>query len=720
MLHNTSTLPSHKAEDVEHIVAVSKIIWEWVVVPGWLTAPPNGGPCIVDRCEQARGGASSRDEARAVALYRVGSGLFPLVARACATVAETVPRGSRYFRLRCAAWAGATTCARWIVSHLCWNDGDGYIMGRKKKACVNILTGLLCGGHVDLAIKFVNSTEIVPTVRDGSVQSGVQHGAQPTMRTPVGELGVKWPGAPGSLEDAGMKEDIKGNDWFQRLLCSCTNTPVESVKWVVGWLGLRQPWELIHMVRTAMYAGNAPVVQWLVTTFNLAEVFNRRSADFLFIATHCAEGRCPSLLKWWIESFSFPQGGDKDDTFRTLVCNEFSSVELCQWLKSQLGILGRVPYFPQTPQNPQCLRWAIEDSKSPISDALLGKICSNSSDLEVVKWLVTEKFIKPTNWTFLMACSSRKENLELVRWLSQKMTLSHLDLQKALEQALSNSNIGIADWLDNTYNVVSSKAPGVCPTLVKIWRNLASCPSLAGLKWLVRYTNKPQAPVIPAEEIICRIWDPDLLFFLLEAFHISVQRESKLLRHLLTSIFMRGTMSDIRRLRSMVPVSVDDVKQSITPPLLKVESSKISKWIVSQVGVEHMKTEKLYSRLFHLSKTQCATWLIDTFHIPLSEVIDDYHPVYSLLSTWKLLANKFPSLESDTVRREYMDLVVSTPAIAEWSMERFSLTFSEIATYCGMRQESWTECATRLWLSLVESSVANQSVSKRPRVHHSH
>ncbi|KAH3743034.1 hypothetical protein Pelo_15576 [Pelomyxa schiedti] len=699
---NRQRRTAREPEDVAHVLAVSKIVWEWVVAPGWLAAAAAPSSSGRRGSEEA-----SREAARAagVSLYGAAGGLFPLVPRVCSLVArELFPRQSRYVRLWCAARAAAPACVKWIISHSSGGVDPEYIMGgsqtitkktvtnwqlssnRNKKACKVVFDGLLSGGYIDLALGLVNSGEIEGADLSGNDGMWLR------------KWGLKWPGVPGSSADIDMRENIRGSTSYRFYACCRGDMPLDSVKWLVGWLGMREPWELVGMVISTIYAGNAPVTQWLVETFNLAK-FNDRTMGF---GLQCARGRCPMLLKWWVENFSLPQVEYSRGVFAELLNNESSTVELCQWAKNNLD-LSSPPRSLDWSRNPRCMRWAIEEYSLPITETEVQRIC-RCDNLEVIQWLVNDKSVAPKS-IFLHVVGFSKDNVELIKWLAPRVTLSAADLQYALQSALHSSNTGIADWLESTFkvmNVVNSTPGKVCSIFVEIFGKGRRFSNMGGVKWFLQHVvDLSQITATQTNQVLLASWDVEPIFFVLETFHISLHSEpEEVLRHVLLIIF-GSTIHDLQRLQSLGNLSVD----SITKCLLSFEisgcSSKVVKWIVTHAGVGHIK-EHYYTKLLlsflELDKTHCAMWLIDTFHISMTDVMEN--SVYSPTSlyTWKLLVSRFPSLNAATIRNSCMHVVTSRHAIAQWTLSRFPLTKEDFENYFRASRTT-PNAATKLWLS---------------------
>ncbi|KAH3731396.1 hypothetical protein Pelo_17771 [Pelomyxa schiedti] len=659
----------------QHAIAVSRVVWDWVVAPGWLLGTTNPSVALSTTPEDI--------DRASVALYRVAGGLFPLVPRACAFVGRMFPRVSRYTRLRCAACAPAPSCITWIKSHLSADCGMMPMMvaSRKKKECVAVLTGLLCCGHVDLAVGLVNGT--------------------PTWSHY--KCGVTWPGAPGSPGDADMKEDIKGCNWYNSRLCQSSDTPLESVKWIVGWLGMREPWHLVQLAVTAIVCGNVPVAQWLVMEFGLERVLTGTNG----VASLCARSKSPILLKWWLENFSLPDGEDKKEVLRYLVCNEFSSIELCQWVKKQLEIKSDVTLSDlDWPNNPQCLRWAIEEFSLSLTEDFLNRACQFCCDLEVVKWMVIHKSVTPTPETCLGACCCRKENLEVVKWLSQRVALSPRDHQVSLLWALSCSNTDTADWLDSTFHVMNvvNSTPGSAGSLfTKMLRNIRGDSHLHGVQWFLQHVDVTQLQESSAaREAILETRNVEAVFLVLKACHISLQDNTEVRRHVLQTALRSGSMSDVRRLQSLVTLSADDIKCT----RVNGTSSKTVKWVVSQVGVEYFKEQGIHTVILDSCidrrKSHCLIWLMETWGLQLHEIFRTVErmplPWNIDLNTWKLIINKFsPTQEEAMAEARFVEVVTSQPAITEWSITRFSLSQTQVMEYIS--KLDYIPSLVRVWLA---------------------
>ncbi|KAH3722529.1 hypothetical protein Pelo_18765 [Pelomyxa schiedti] len=374
--------------------------------------------------------------------------------------------------------------------------------------------------------------------------------------------------------------------------------------------------------------------------FGLERVLTGTNGACFNVASLCARSKSPILLKWWLENFSLPDGEDKKEVLRFLVCNEFSSIELCQWVKKQLEIKSDVTLSDlDWSNNPQCLRWAIEEFSLSLTEDFLNCACQFCCDLEVVKWMVIHKSVTPTPETCLGACCCRKENLELVKWLSQRVALSPRDHQVSLQLALSCSNTDTADWLDSTFHVmkVVNSTPGSAGSLfTKMLRNIRGDSHLHGVQWFLQHVDVTQLQESSAaREAILETRNVEAVFLVLKACRISLQDNTEVRRHVLQTALRSGSMSDVRRLQSLVTLSADDIKCS----RVNGTSSKTVKWVVSQVGVEYFKEQGIHT----------------------------------------LIINKFsPTQEEAMAEARFVEVVTSQPAITEWSITRFSLSQTQV------------------------------------------
>ncbi|KAH3766940.1 hypothetical protein Pelo_1161 [Pelomyxa schiedti] len=537
---------------------------------------------------------------------------------------------------------------------------------------------------MDLVVRHVNSGSSGVTKVNSVAVGGVEGNSESWC-----ELGLRWPGEPGSQEDADMREDIRGSRRFAWDLCNCVDTPVESVKWLVGWLGLREPWELWYMAQASVI-GNAPVAQWLMTTFNLVEVLSVSESTVRNLAEACARGRYPALLKWWIESFPFPQG--VDIIFADLVCNKHSTVELCEWVRGHLDIAGEAVggFLENLSYNPHCLKWATEAFSLSPTESWLNSLCEKTGNAEVIKWMVTEKSIAPTRKTFLAACGSRNQNLELVQWLSTRVILSPEHVLDSLQRALSRNNADIADWIDSTFkatNALISTPDRLSTTFLNVCHRTTK--GVDGVKWLMLHIDISQVPVAWVEKKLIGIWSMQVLFMLIKAFNISLQTNLKLRRHVLSVVLSNGTIYDVRQLQSITVLTVEDVAEFIYQGrYLTVSTSKTAKWLVTHVGLEVLKQRglpfKLLEDVLYRDNAQCTMWLIDTLDIQIEPILQSLHPhcPSMALRTWKQLVSRCPSMNAETIRAKCGKFITDTPFIAEWSMARFSLCPADIKLCC--------------------------------------
>ncbi|KAH3760211.1 hypothetical protein Pelo_7931 [Pelomyxa schiedti] len=616
-------------EAAAHVVGVSRFVWEWVVEPGWLGTPAGEDP--------------TSWEPHAAVLYSLAAGLFPLVPRLCALAEASLPQcSSAKRRDSCAGAAGAR---------------------REAKSCVWALRGLLCGGHIGAAEELVGAS---------------------------GWGGLRWPAAPGTPEDRELREGVRADAGFARDLCLGPARNVEALRWGLEWMGRREPWELRSILPVAMVSGNAAISQWLVShLLGLGEKFGGDDVGNNF-ALMGARGMDPTLAKWWVENFSV-QADQHEALFVAIVGNKLSSLELCQWAKDRLEITFSNKYL-EAVANPQVLRWILDAFSISPDKAYLNAACRVHTDLEVIKSLVTGKSIAPTVDIFLLTCSSPQQNVELLTWLSQKVTLSPEIIRNALVQSLGSDNIVVADWIESTYrvmNLVNSTPTIMGSTLVEICHKCISHHEPPGLTWFLKHIVIPQVEVSFLKDAIIaalRMYSIGAVLALLQAFPMSWIKPA-LLNEILGLIVSSG-LTDLKRLYSIVPFSQETAIKCCTSPICFV-SSKVIKWFVTQFHLLPMQLRGnnniLISRTLLMNKIKCSEWLIDMLGISLHDllkVLPGMRWGKIELSTWKFILRKFPTIDSDTVRSSMLSIVTTSPYSAIYTINKFpEITREELAEF---------------------------------------
>ncbi|KAH3763463.1 hypothetical protein Pelo_4682 [Pelomyxa schiedti] len=92
-----------------------------------------------------------------------------------------------------------------------------------------------------------------------------------------------------------------------------------------------------------------------------------------------------------------------------------------------------------------------------------------------------------------------------------------------------------------------------------------------------------------------------------------------------------------------------------------------------------------------MGKARCAQWLLDSFDIPLVDVIEmakgyTLHintPSEMNLLGWKMLLRKYPGIGAEVIQANFMPFLALSPHIAIWTMHEYGLTLSQVRDFCS-------------------------------------
>ncbi|KAH3723133.1 hypothetical protein Pelo_18162 [Pelomyxa schiedti] len=246
----------------DRVVALSRVVWDMVVAPGWLDSLANSYWCCGE-----------------VDVFSVAEAMFPLVALACRRVLA-LPRtlkgndpGSKYGVITLAARAPAPSCIAWISNHreqpttttaaaatitasqVRWNQQDQ--IRRQNLAVKEVaatLSGLCMGGHVQAARSLMG----------GDYDGDSSRGTLP-MLWDGRRVATRWVAADGYVDDVtdcgGGGELRRKVIEYVRASCEskhsilgnvCESENVELAKWLLSVLGIGwedAPWFLCKSLK---------------------------------------------------------------------------------------------------------------------------------------------------------------------------------------------------------------------------------------------------------------------------------------------------------------------------------------------------------------------------------------------------------------------------------------------------------------------------------------
>ncbi|KAH3765090.1 hypothetical protein Pelo_3037 [Pelomyxa schiedti] len=699
-----------RAAGVEWAVHVAAVVWQHVAaahllplarlaaaraLPPQLPTSSDG----VDRGTCARGRERERLEACS-ALVRVGEGVWPLAGLACRAalrlasqpwgVGASVGHSGWYHVLVAAASATGdprSRCVSWIVRNIDSRETMGPTKSRQHKESLAVMFGLCIGGHLPAAKAFFESG--TGQEETNTEEVGILMGTRPPGR-------LTWDKRPG----IGLMEDAEAGNFGEfHLLCDiCESGYLEMLQWVTVSFGIKEPWQMVVPFAVALRNDHLEVAKWITDTFNLVSNILPSTGTtnwpiVVELTTHCAEGKNPNLVKWFLENFPCEsEPASARNLLRDVLWNEHSTLELCKWLQKQL----HVPNYRYIPisgiKNPEIRNWAIESFSVLLTEATLNTFCGYffSSDLSFAEWLISARHIRPTADTLHAACSNPADNPALVKWLSMKVDLSPAEFIQSLLSSLRMGNIRIANWLEETYSVMniinSQGSSGVSKALLEICKHTERGiqEKLEGIEWFVGRLN---AAVELDNDTALEVLDqaaaslrPKAILFIIKAFHIGpVIPGSSIKKGGILQCVAQRTLNEVKELTSLISFSAEDVSHCLSMEGACLCSDTI-RWLVENFNLApgHIKanTNFLLFRLLMENKKGCAEWLIDSFKISLKEVLTifaRYGRQTTItgnkelhISTWRMLLNKFPQLECDSVWG-------MVPAVANvWCIARYT------------------------------------------------
>ncbi|KAH3764561.1 hypothetical protein Pelo_3579 [Pelomyxa schiedti] len=698
---------TEKQRNTDRILATSRVVWDNVVAPGWLDYSP-GSPS-----------PSPSSAPVNVDVFRVAEAMFPLVGlactrelRRCRECPNTVPH---YRAIKAAAVAGSPSCVAWIIARTrprppivgCRGGGRGrrecWLVHRmrtiKEAACV--ADGLCEAGNVEAArIMFgsggggegvINAEGTFPlSLWDGRVVPQWGWGCDSIGSYYCCCIGC---GSVGVVDGGGSTVDVVEqlrNELreFVRESCGHCNVlqsalmsgSVETVKWFVCAFGIgwnEAKWIFMPGLSAAALKGHIEVLKWVLGEFNLIKRWT--PAVLKSLAEEVLMGDAPSNIKWCIDNFQLK----RFNLLSPLLSNKYSTVELCQWIKTF-----------------EIAKWVISAVPYGAPSAYMNEMCRVVGDVKFVEWLVTEQHFIPTASTFVCACSTLGGECALPQWLSTRVELQPGDLQLSLQKALFSGNIEIANWLESHFSVMES-VNSCAPAAEKLAQMCLTQFGAKASEWCFQHLSP---------EIIKRsIWNTlpqkgvksfqcDTLIHLLEAFPGDLNQGGHTdLLEMLLSRFMSLSLAKFQKFVTLVDCSMltKDVaaKCLMNTEEYVLQSSKSIKWAITQFGLEsiHIKRDNnrlLYRLIVKSTRTNCALWLIDTFGITLNEVVEMFDHWLPLqlyfdfqLEQWKMLLHKFPTIDIDIIRQHFMPLVMSSQGAARFIMDKFGFTIAELDVY---------------------------------------
>ncbi|KAH3763627.1 hypothetical protein Pelo_4512 [Pelomyxa schiedti] len=718
-----------------------------VVTPGWLGSPGSDDADYDDDyysnyyyyCNPSQGD-----------LLRVAEAMFPLVALCCSRVllAADAPAGGvgTYSAVSGAGELNAPRCVAWMLNHRYTGahsaqEHQGYQEHQREheeeeeeeknnkykdvrlvvKEVAAVMVGLCVGGHLAAARSLFGDDcggdcggYYAP---GGACESPAGGGGATRVHTSLpllwdGRCVAGWKkycnwrcsgeticerreeGGDGDVAAMGVDEVVSGLRERVReyMRASCGNTEfvqrafgsghVSVARWLVSVLRITRddaPW-MHGPLGFSLFCGKMEVAKWMLDQFDLRNSLPKK--DLLDVVDWCARGGSPENVKWC--EANFPVHINRNDFKHALLSNKHSTLEVCKWLEDTIRATG-------------VSEWTMSDVKSQE----INRFCKKTGDINLVKWLITERGFTPTRKTFFSSCAtSPKRGSSLARWLYPQVapTLSPSHFLKALVKSLASGNTEVADWLEGTFHlmdsVVNPSKRCTEDTLIALCTTKTS-----GLKWLLQHLSHPseiKARIIK-DAIACALYSKSIsnIQLMLETFtHFHPQSDPELYEKMVAGLtvvapdvlerFFGGIEGT--NCCSSERWMTEAVARCLTSSALEMDEihSNTVKWLVSKFGLsynDHIRrnNNSLLFKLLSWSKNRCAQWLIETFYIPLEdqivEMTREWAPYSSYLidlAGWKLLLEHYhPAIDATMIKRHFAPLLDRCPHLVNYTESKF-------------------------------------------------
>ncbi|KAH3767469.1 hypothetical protein Pelo_649 [Pelomyxa schiedti] len=687
---------------LSHAVMVSRVVWDSVVA--WLAPELSGSD----------GDGATLPMEHAVGLCVVGEALFPLrglVRRAL--VAHTADKW--HVALRAAAEAGSASCVDWLVASRRTEraseekkamgsvgaerggergrgeemGGDGGAMlarrrrrrrRRENKEFMCVL-GAVCGrGEAQRLVGggwpgLTWESDLIPGVGDGGAGRG-------------------------SGSDLG--DHVRGNPI---LFGVCERGRVDVAEWLVQRFGFRDPWEFLVPLEAALKGGHLELAQWIVSSFDLvAEKCKKYSSLLGFHSKVCKSGNL-EVVKW-----SCIEG------------KSLSSVEICNYVSKHIELPLHFDPFECCIGRLDVLKWVMSelpsiDASFPLDKKIVEDLCGKKEALELIKFFVEGNLVVATPALLLRACSNLKDNTELVKWLSTRVSLSQEDIDNSFVAALAHSNTSIASWLEDSHHILErhKEAADSAQLLGRLCERIPCYARrrTAGLKWLL---NRLDTKSIPSDQAVDCVGDllencesTRAALLLLDKFPmIPKKARSELLTLTLRQTIWDDCLTQVKRIVAMMMdcsngFTKDEIARCLSSATSAV-SSKTVKWLIThfQLEREHIIADNnnILCKLLSWGQECCAEWLINKFNITFDEVLRLSWVSSSLFrfdfATWQMMVEVFSGITATIIKQKYLKLVCHSPVIAHFTLRQFpDVTMEDLLAF-GRTYEGYLP----LWLPI--------------------
>ncbi|KAH3763639.1 hypothetical protein Pelo_4501 [Pelomyxa schiedti] len=667
-----------KSRMTERVMMVSRVVWDFVVVP------------IVLDPTAARGPQMTRPEC--CWIVGLADALFPLVPRACRAIMGVSAPGSklwwpcvggstrrltsRYFALGCAGVVGSVRCVEWIVGSKRTRNNA--------RECLTVLGGLCEGGHLALAQELVDNGN-----------------------TPWRGGALRWP----VVGESDLLDEIKEMDDHSTsiLHAACSGGHLDVVKWVMsrfaGGVGGTEPWELMKPFQAALFRGRIDTAEWMASSSLLGVV---DSCEEKIVTPHsqCAPEVFLEAVKLCIKVFGLESSDVMEYYGRAVLakfirnCSQHHSSgdsknnnnnfeEGCEWIKKTFSV---TEFSTIQCENSRGLMWVIKSFHVEPTQKLLSHACNKIADVRLIEWLF-ENFgtLSPVSFQVVYdACGNKKDSVAVVMLLLEKakMPPTQPNLRKCLARSLSNNNTEVAEWLESKFHVMDGVNSDDDPSSTeRIFSEICGGGrgnrGIGGIQWFLSHAmlrNIRETAVLSAVEN-CQFITFTLV--LLRQFNSCISHRSSIVQRLIED----ADVSQTRQIVNYGDFSSSDVAEAFSA-CDYVNSGKVVKWLINefvmtedQIKVNH---NNLLAMMMHQKRVGCTEWLINQFHVKLNEItrLADNHKITSVsVGMWKMLMRVFPEMTASVVRDHFMQWVLVSPLHTSVTMKTVGLTKADVDWY---------------------------------------
>ncbi|KAH3731451.1 hypothetical protein Pelo_17716 [Pelomyxa schiedti] len=490
---------------------------------------------------------------------------------------------------------------------------------------------------------------------------------------------------------------------------------IDAVKWLLSVLQIRRediPWALYLPVLNDLNGGLMEPFEWIFDEFNLG----KRLPDFALreMVNWCAFGHSPSNIKWCIDKF-LRVPVDLSELLFGMVANNHATVEAFQQVEAYItGDAVSIHLLPIA-TNEDTVKWVLSKLQQAPNEGILNSVCQHIGDVSFVEWLITERHFTPTLATFASACSTPKRNgASLAKWLSTRLTITLPVVINSLKKALIYNNTDVADWLEATFHVMdavnSSTVEDAGSVLVDICQEYGDFEDKClGLRWFLQHISQP-ANI--SDTAIHRAIEEELLHHRGEAPMVLLshfpafdpQRDPNLFAGIFTSVMGRMKLREqfLTTFGSSPLLTPEFVANCLTPKNLAALSSKTVKWAISRFNLQYshikLNNNSLLLKLLCIRKNRCVQWLLDSFDIPLNDIFEMTKALLNPtmeqvgqyvqieLSGWRILLNKYPTIDRAAIIEHLMPMVVQSPHTAEFTIREYGITPEQVRQWLEANQ----------------------------------